>query len=243
MSSTPKRVLVTGASRGIGRAVAQELSRAGYGVVVNFRSGQALAEALVQELRAAGGEAHALGFDVSDRESCRAAIETDIGEHGAFYGAVINAGVTDDAPLASLKGAAWDRVLRTNLDGFYNVLQPLLMPMVRLRSGGRIVSMASFSGVKGNRGQTNYSASKAGLIGASRSLALELAKREITVNCVAPGFIETDMLAGLPEALLDVVPLKRMGQPEEVAAVVGYLFSEGAGYMTGQTISIDGGMA
>ncbi len=243
MSSTPKRVLVTGASRGIGRAVAQELSRAGYGVVVNFRSGQALAEALVQELQAAGGEAHALGFDVSDRESCRAAIETDIGEHGAFYGAVINAGVTDDAPLASLKGAAWDRVLRTNLDGFYNVLQPLLMPMVRLRSGGRIVSMASFSGVKGNRGQTNYSASKAGLIGASRSLALELAKREITVNCVAPGFIETDMLAGLPEALLDVVPLKRMGQPEEVAAVVGYLFSEGAGYMTGQTISIDGGMA
>jgi len=243
MSSTPKRVLVTGASRGIGRAVAQELSRAGYGVVVNLRSGQALAEALVQELQAAGGEAHALGFDVSDRESCRAAIETDIGEHGAFYGAVINAGVTDDAPLASLKGAAWDRVLRTNLDGFYNVLQPLLMPMVRLRSGGRIVSMASFSGVKGNRGQTNYSASKAGLIGASRSLALELAKREITVNCVAPGFIETDMLAGLPEALLDVVPLKRMGQPEEVAAVVGYLFSEGAGYMTGQTISIDGGMA
>lgn len=240
---TQRRVLITGASRGIGRAIALDLAAAGYGLALNYRSGADLAEQLAEEIRASGGQAVPLGFDVADREACQQAIEADIASHGAYYGAVVNAGVTDDAPLASMKGQAWERVLRTNLDGFYNVLQPLLMPMVRLRQGGRVVCMSSFSGVKANRGQVNYSASKAGLIGASRSLALELAKREITVNCVAPGFIETDMLAGLPESLAELVPLKRMGQPSEVAQLVRFLFSEAAGYMTGQTISIDGGMA
>jgi 3-oxoacyl-[acyl-carrier protein] reductase len=243
MSSSKRRVLITGASRGIGRSVALELARADFSVALNYRSGVEAAESLAAEIRAAGGEAVPLGFDVADREASQVAIEADIAENGAYYGAVINAGITDDAPMAALKGEAWDRVLRTNLDGFYNVMQPLLMPMVRLRQGGRVVCMSSFSGVKGNRGQVNYSASKAGLIGATRSLALEVAKRGITANCVAPGFIETDMLAGLPAGLVDVVPLKRMGQPEEVAGLVGFLFSEGAGYMTGQVISIDGGMA
>jgi 3-oxoacyl-[acyl-carrier protein] reductase len=181
-------------------------------------------------------------FDVADRAATVVALEAEVEAHGPFWGVVLNAGITADAPLASMKPEAWERVLSTNLDSFYNVLRPLVMPMVRARDGGRIVAISSVSGITGNRGQANYAASKAGLIGAAKSLAQELAKRQITVNCVAPGFIETDMLAGLPDEIRDTIPLGRLGRPEEVAALVLYLCSDAAAYVTGQTIAIDGGL-
>ena len=239
-----KRTLVTGASRGIGRSIALELARRGHELALNFRSNEAAAAEVKAEIEQQGGHATLLPFDVGDGEAARAAIAADIEAHGAYWGAVLNAGVTADGPLVSMKPEEWDRVVRTNLDGFYNVLQPLMMPMVRLRDGGRIVTMSSVSGVLGNRGQTNYSASKAGLIGASRALAREVAKRGITVNCVAPGFIATDMIAELPaEEIAQAVPMRRLGRPEEVAALVGFLFSDEAGYITAQVLGIDGGMS
>ncbi len=237
------RVLITGASRGIGRAIAVELARAGYTVALNYRQRQDEAEKTQAMIRDAGGKASLLAFDVADRGACAEALESDLAENGAFFGVVCNAGVHEDGPFPGLKGEAWDRVLRTNLDGFYNVLHPLVMPMVRAKKGGRIVTIASASGVLGKRGQVNYSASKAGLIGATRSLSLELAKRRITVNSVAPGLIETEMTEGLPaEEISRLIPMRRMGTPEEVAAVVGFLFSRGASYITGQVISVNGGL-
>jgi len=241
--STPKRVLVTGASRGIGRAVAIELAGAGFSVALNFRSNEEAARSVAAAIESAGGQAELLPFDVADREASKAVLEADVQRNGAFWGIVLNAGITADAPMASMKDEQWDRVIDTNLTSFFNVVRPLVMPMVRLRQGGRIVGVSSFSGLRGNRGQANYAASKAGLIAACRSLAFELAKREITVNCVAPGFIGTDMVADLPEQIVEMVPMKRIGKPEEVGAVVGFLFDERASYITAQTVPVDGGLS
>lgn|SRR5690606_7792172 len=238
-----RRVLVTGASRGIGRAIARELADAGFPVTVHYRAGKEAAESLVAEIAAAGGKANALAFDVSDRGATQSALEADIEANGAYWGIVCNAGVTADNTLAAMPPEDWDRVIGTNLGGFYNVVQPLIMPLVRQRDGGRIVTIASVSGLMGNRGQVNYSAAKAGIIGATKALAVELASRGITVNCVAPGFIETDMTADAPvEEAMKMIPARRAGKPEEVAGIVGFLFSDKAGYITRQVISVNGGM-
>ena len=239
-----RRVLVTGSSRGIGRAIALMLAQSGFAVTVHYRSGQAQAQAVVDEIVQAGVTASLLGFDIADREQTRAALNSDIEANGAYYGVVCNAGITRDNAFPALTDEDWDQVVHTNLDGFFNVVQPLIMPMVRAKQGGRIVAMSSVSGVMGNRGQVNYSASKAGLIGAVKALSLELARRKITVNCVAPGLIETDMVN--EEILNDAmkfIPAQRMGTPEEVASLVRYLFSDEAAYITRQVISVNGGMA
>jgi 3-oxoacyl-[acyl-carrier protein] reductase len=242
-TDAPRRVLVTGASRGIGRAIALALARDGFDLALGFLRGKQEAEELAREIASLGRETSLLGFDVSDREACAEAIGGDIESRGAYWGAVCNAGITADGSFPGLSGESWDRVLRTNLDGFYNVLRPLVLPMVRARRGGRIVTLSSVAGIAGNRGQTNYAASKAGLIGATKSLALELASRQITVNCVAPGWIETEMLAGAdPAALAAMVPLQRLGTPADVAAAVGFLFSPGAAYITAQVLSVNGGI-
>jgi 3-oxoacyl-[acyl-carrier protein] reductase len=238
-----RRVLVTGASRGIGRAVARNLAAAGFEVAINYHSNEAAARETLASIEEAGGSAYLLPFDVSDRPQVRSLLEAELEEKGAFWGVVLNAGINRDGAFPSCTEEGWDSVVRTNLDGFFNVVQPLIMPMVALRDGGRIVTLSSISGVRGNRGQVNYSATKAGLIGATKSLALEIAKRGITANSVAPGFTDTDMLKGFPmERVPTIVPMKRIGAPEEVAALIGFLFSDLAGYITGQAISIDGGM-
>ncbi len=237
-------VLVTGSSRGIGRAIALRLARDGYDVVVHCRSQVEDAEAVATLARAAGRSARCLQFDVTDRIRCEEVIAADIATHGAYYGVVCNAGIAHDGAFPALSGEAWDSVIRTNLDAFYNVLQPVVMPMVRRRAPGRIVTLSSVSGMIGNRGQVNYSAAKAGVIGATKALAVELAKRSITVNCVAPGLIETDMShAHAPvEEILKAIPAQRMGTAEEVAAAVSFLLSPDAAYVTRQVIAVNGGL-
>lgn len=237
------RALVTGASRGIGAAIAEELAARGYPVIINFRRAREAAEAVKARIEAAGGEAELAPFDVANGEETRRAIERLLEDPRPIGVLVNNAGVARDASFPAMEPDAWSQVIRTSLDGFYNVTQPLVMPMVRGKKGGRIITISSVSAVLGNRGQTNYSAAKAGLIGATRSLARELAKRRITVNAVAPGLIETDMLENVPvDEALKLVPMRRLGRPEEVAKVVAFLASDDAGYITGQVIGINGGM-
>jgi 3-oxoacyl-[acyl-carrier protein] reductase len=237
-------ILVTGSSRGIGRAIALRLAQAGYDLVLHCRSGRSEAEAVAVEVRALGRAARILQFDVADRAACAQLLEQDVEAHGAYYGVVCNAGLTRDGAFPALTEEDWDLVMRTNLDGFYNVLHPLMMPMIRRRSAGRIVCITSVSGMIGNRGQVNYSASKAGVIGAAKALAVELAKRKITVNCVAPGLIDTAMLdEHVPvEELLKMIPAQRMGSPEEVAGAVNFLMSAEASYITRQVLAVNGGL-
>ena len=237
-------ILVTGSSRGIGRAIALRLARSGYDLVLHCRSRRDEAEAVKAEIEALGRNARVLQFDVSDRAACREQLEADVETHGAYYGVVCNAGLTRDGAFPALTDEDWDSVLRTNLDGFYNVLHPLSMPMIRRRKPGRIVCITSVSGLVGNRGQVNYSASKAGVIGAAKALAIELAKRRITVNCVAPGLIDTEILDELVpvEEILKMIPAQRMGTPEEVAGAVNFLMSEEAGYITRQVLAVNGGL-
>lgn len=239
-----RTVLVTGSSRGIGRAVALALAHSDFDVVLHCRSRLADLHSVRDDILKLGRKVRCLQFDIADREKTQQVLLDDVEKHGAYYGVVCNAGITRDNAFPAISGEDWDAVLHTNLDGFYNVLNPLIMPMIRTRQGGRIVAMSSVSGVMGNRGQVNYSASKAGLIGACKALAVELAKRKITVNCVAPGLIETEMAADAQvlEHALKMIPAERMGTAEEVASLVAYLFSDGAAYITRQVISVNGGM-
>jgi len=238
-------VLITGASKGIGKAIALGLAADGFAVVVHYHRDEAGAQQTLEDIKAQGGTGRVMQFDSADREQCRSVIEADIETHGAYWGVVNNAGMTRDGAFPALTDEDWDGVIRTNLDSFYNVIQPCVMPMIGLRKGGRIITLSSVSGLMGNRGQVNYSAAKAGIIGATKALAIELAKRKITVNCIAPGLIDTGMIemeeAALNEAMR-LIPLQRMGQPEEVAGLARYLMSPVAGYVTRQVISINGGM-
>jgi 3-oxoacyl-[acyl-carrier protein] reductase len=236
-------ILVTGASRGIGRAIALSLAQAGYDIVVHCKNNLTLAQEVADQIMILGCHARVLQCDVSKRAQTADILLADIEAHGPYYGVVCNAGLARDNAFPAMTGDEWDSVIHTNLDAFYNVLHPLIMPMVRQRQGGRIITLASVSALMGHRGQTNYSAAKAGIIAASKALAIELATRKITVNCVAPGLIATDMLSAEMQAqALPHIPLGRVGQPEEVAALVTFLMSPQAAYITRQVISVNGGM-
>ena len=248
MANEDKKVLVTGASGGIGRAVAVAAAKEGYYVICHYNGSQAKAEETLNQIKAAGGQGELIQFDVSNREDCKSKLDALTEKHGVLWGIVNNAGITRDNTFAAMSGEDWDKVIHTNLDSFYNVINPLLLPMASRKNkrGGRIITISSVSGVNGNRGQANYSAAKAGIIGATKALAVEVARRGITCNAIAPGVIETEMTAAIdPEVyqmIMSTIPMNRAGQPEEIASAVNFLLSEGAGYMTRQVLVIDGGM-
>ncbi len=240
--NSEKKVLVTGASGGIGRAIAKAAALAGYYVICHYNRGKEEAEATLSDIKNAGGSGELIQFNISERADCKEKLDALTAAHGALWGIVNNAGITRDNTFAALSAEEWDSVIHTNLDSFYNVLSPLVMPLAR-KKRGRIITVASVSGIMGNRGQTNYSASKAGIIGATKALAVELASRSITVNCIAPGLIETDMIKDAPlEAIIETIPMKRAGKPEDIAALAVFLLSEAAGYITRQVISVNGGI-
>lgn len=239
-----KSILITGSSRGIGRAIALRLARDGYDIVLHCRQQRDEADQVAKSIEEMGRLTRVLQFDISDREVTSATLLADVEQHGCYYGVVCNAGVARDNAFPAMSGEDWDLVLQTNLDGFYNVLNPLIMPMVRRKKPARIITLASVSGLIGNRGQVNYSAAKAGIIGATKALAIELASREITVNCVAPGLIDTDMVSHVAmDEAVKMIPARRIGKPEEVAAAVSFLMNEDAAYITRQVISVNGGLA
>ena len=234
-------VLVTGASRGIGKAIALYLAENGYNLVLHCSKNAERLNDLKSEIESKGVQARTLAFDISNRAEAEKVLLNDIETNGVYYGIVLNAGIAMDNPFPAMEDNEWDKVLDTNLGGFYNVIRPIIMPLIQAKKG-RIVVMSSISGQCGNRGQVNYSASKAGLIGAAKALSQEVAKRHITVNCVAPGVIETEMTEDLPQEIVKQIPMKRMGSAKEVASAVNYLLSEDAGYITGQVIAINGGL-
>lgn len=235
-----KEILITGSSRGIGKATAILLAEQGYNIVLHCNKNINKAKAVQEEI---GNNARILQFDISNREQTQEILTKDIEENGVYFGLVLNAGIAKDNVFPAMEDDEWDSVINTNLNGFYNVVKPLILPMIQSRQKGRIVTLSSVSGLSGNRGQVNYSASKAGIIGATKALSLEVAKRGITVNCVAPGVIESDMTEDLPkDRVLDMIPMKRLGTAEEVANVIGFLVSDKASYITGQVISVNGGL-
>lgn len=238
-----KEVLITGSSRGIGKACAIYLAKNGFDIVLHCNKNISKAEEVLTEIKEIGVNGRILQFDIKDRNACREAISSDITTHGCYYGTVLNAGIAKDNVFPIMEDEEWDDVINTNLGGFYNILKPIVMAMIEERIKGRIIAMSSISGLRGNRGQVNYSASKAGIIGAVKALSLELAKRKITVNAIAPGIIDTDMIQDIPQdEVKKLIPMKRFGKPEEVASLVNYLMSEDAGYITGQVISVNGGL-
>ncbi len=240
-----KNILITGSSRGIGRETALYIAKnnSDVEIVLHCNKNISKAEEVKKEIELLGNSVRILQFDVSDRKQSNDVLSKDMEQHGAYYGVVLNAGIARDNVFPVMEDEEWDNVLNTNLGGFYNVLKPVVMSMIENRIRGRIVTMSSISGQAGNRGQVNYSASKAGIIGATKALSLELAKRGITVNCVAPGVIDTEMIEGIPvDEVKKMIPMRRLGTAKEVASLVNYLMGEDASYITGQVIAVNGGM-